>query len=39
MEEREDGGSQEHPLPAFLYYARREKSRNLKFCLKLVRIV
>ena len=38
MEEREDGGSQEHPLPAFLYYA-GEKSRNLKFCLKLVRIV
>lgn len=39
MEEREDGGSQEHPLPALLYYHGREKSRNLKFCLKLVRIV
>lgn len=24
MEEREDGGSQEHPLPALLYYTEAE---------------
>lgn len=31
MEEREDGGSQEHPLPAFLYYAGKIKSEILSF--------
>lgn len=31
MEEREDGGSQEHPLPAFLYYAGEGKVEILSF--------
>lgn len=31
MEEREDGGSQEHPLPAFLYYAGERKAEILSF--------
>lgn len=31
MEEREDGGSQEHPLPVLLYYTGERKAEILSF--------